>query len=469
MLKNLSIKVQLIVYLTLATIVIVSFGGLFAYLKLKDEAHRLFDSELIQSAQILSALITTKSKQDNFSALQHNLNIHHEMLEHRTALKSSNPEQHEIEDEHRIGFQVWSKDHQLLLKSTDFPRHRIAQQKLDFSNQIIDGESWRIFSMNSLDGQFTIITGEKLKARLSLMEEAGEGFTQLFFGSFITLLLMLYLALLYAFKPIQQLINHIKEQDINHLSPFKPLSHSQEINHITDSLNQLIDKVKQAINHEKQLTSDAAHQLRTPLAGIKIHAELALVSNNTVEKDESIHKLLEGVNRSTQMVNQLLLLAKIQSKEQSHNKTSIDLSTIIQSEIGAQTSIIESKQINVSCHMSPQVILAEPDKISLVIQNILSNAIKFSPTQGKIDIQLTPNNNDVTLQVMDNGPGIKESDRNKVTQRFYRADDTQHIEGSGIGLSIVKNILEEMDATLEFLDSDFASGLKVIVKISPSQ
>jgi len=462
MLKNKSIKLQLVVYFSIVTIIIATVGGYFAYSKLKKEAHSLFDSELIQSGQLLLAVVLAEQGQYDYSKIQHYFDQSHELMEHNNQQVASQLTVYEQDDKHRIGFQVWSTEQKLLFKSTDFPKYRTDNNQLGFSVQAIDNETWRMYSLLGPNGHFIIITGEKLSSRFGIMKEAGEGFIQLFFASFILLLLMLYAVLSFALKPVLQLINDIKKQDVNALTLIPQQGNTQELKLITDSLNHLITRVKDVLEREKKMTSDAAHELRTPLAGIKIHAELALSAENIDDKNESIQKLLEGVDRGTHLVHQLLTLSRLQANINSEENKEIDLHALILKELNALSALVSIKHLIIDQNnLRPISIYGQPDQIVLVIQNILSNAIKFTPDQGQIKVSTRVIKQTVECDIMDNGLGIQPQERELVMGRFYRAKDTQHIQGCGIGLSIVSNILDAMGAQIKLSDSDYETGLKV--------
>jgi len=462
MLKNYSIKLQLVIYFSIVTIVIATIGGLFAYSKLKKEAHSLFDSELIQSGQLLLAVVLAEQEQTDYSKIQRYFDQNHELMEYESEKVSSHGSVYKDDDEHRIGFQVWSSEQKLLFKSTDFPLYRTDNNQLGFSVQTIDDETWRMYSILGPKGHFVIITGEKLSSRLEIMEEAGEGFIKLFLSSFIALLLMLYVVLSIALKPVLLLIKDIRKQDVNALTLLPMQGNSQELKLITDSINHLITRAKDVLEREKKMTSDAAHELRTPLAGIKIHAELALSAESTKDKNESLHKLLKGVDRGTHLVSQLLTLSRLQADMNQAESKQINLHTLISKELNALSPLMSDKKLIIDqSDLHSFNVCGQTDQIALVVQNILSNAVKFTPEQGRIKVTTRAQKQTIECEIMDSGLGILQKNRDLVMNRFYRAKDTQHIQGCAIGLSIVSNILKSMDAKIKFEDSDFETGIKV--------
>ncbi len=461
MFKNLSIKTHLVIYLFLAFLGVASVGAYLGYHELKHEANELYDSELIQSANLLLAIVTVEEDVINFSKLKDYFENNNGFSEQQ----SDRDKYEDFDEEHRLGFQVWSPDNLLLFKSQNLPKERLDQEKNGLSQRQVYEHPWRIYSTKDPVSLYTVITAEPLEVRSELMSEAGESFFRLFSSTFVILMICLYLALAYTLKPLQKLSKDILHQDENNLQPFTKYSQTFEINNITQSLNKLVDKVNNALEREKQLTSDAAHELRTPLAGIKLHSELALQSSILSEKDESIRHIVKGIDRSAHIVSQLLSLSRLEPTFNSSANKNIDFSKMLLEEVQMVLPLVKEKHIDLKVDAPDAIsIMGDCEPLRLLMSNILMNAVRYTPENGRIRVQLNKTKSNIIWVVEDSGIGIIDAEKKRVFERFYRVKENNTEEGCGIGLAIVKRVVDAIDANIELTDSSFKSGLRVQVE-----
>jgi signal transduction histidine kinase len=248
-------------------------------------------------------------------------------------------------------------------------------------------------------------------------------------------------------KPVSTIIDTSSQITKDNLKSRIPLPiNKDELFVLSQNINNLLDRVENAIEREKQFTSDASHELRTPLAVIKGTMEVLIRKpRNQHEYEEKINFCISEVDRLNHMVDQLLLLARFENQKQNIKNESIYLNAIILDNLTRFSEKIESKKVKVFTSFSDDFYIQSDNYlVSIIISNLLSNAIKYSNSNGKIRIELSQNEHHITFSISDNGIGIAPDDMNKIFNSFYRSDVSNHaeIKGTGLGLSIVKRLCD---------------------------
>ena len=251
----------------------------------------------------------------------------------------------------------------------------------------------------------------------------------------------------------------------NYKNRIKEQSNTQEIIDLIDSVNNLaltLDKQEQL---RKDLTSDIAHELRTPIATLQSHLE-ALKDGVWELNQDRIDSLYDEIIRLSKIVNDLDKLTSYDNKEIQLNKTKFDIKKLLSTVVNNMESDFKVKNINVDIDGNSETIEADKDKITQVFINLLSNAIKYTNKNGEVHITIDSLKDKIKVTVKDNGIGISESDLPYIFERFYRADKsrTRSTGGSGIGLSIVKNIIDAHNGTIKAI-STLHKGTSIIVEL----
>jgi signal transduction histidine kinase len=230
------------------------------------------------------------------------------------------------------------------------------------------------------------------------------------------------------------------------------------------AINGLLDRIENAIAREKQFTSDASHELRTPLAVIKGTLEVLVRKPRTAEEyNEKIQYCIEEVNRLNHMVDQLLLMARFEDQKLAANLQVVVLDEVILQSLERYSPKIEARNITVTFDFTEHFeIISDAGMTALIIENILSNAIKYSNDGGNITIELFMNNGKVSCLIKDNGIGIAAQDLDKIYRQFYRSEALEHsdVKGTGLGLSIVKRLCDILNIDLD-IESYKNKGTKV--------
>ncbi|WP_288984354.1 ATP-binding protein [uncultured Flavobacterium sp.] len=269
--------------------------------------------------------------------------------------------------------------------------------------------------------------------------------------SFPLILIILYLIARFfagkSIKPVSTIIETSSQITKDNLQTRIPLpANKDELYVLSQNINNLLDRVENAIEREKQFTSDASHELRTPLAVIKGTMEVLIRKpRNQQEYEEKINFCITEVDRLNHMVDQLLLLARFENQKQNIKNESIYLNALVLDNLARFSEKIEAKKLTIKTNFTADYHLQSDNYlISIIVSNLISNAIKYTENKGEITIGLSQNTNAILLSVADNGIGISKMDLDKVFNSFYRSDSTNQakIKGTGLGLSIVKRLCD---------------------------
>ena len=236
---------------------------------------------------------------------------------------------------------------------------------------------------------------------------------------------------------------------------------------LSKTINDLLERIENAVEREKQFTSDASHELRTPLTVLKGTLEVLVRKPRTqAEYEDKINYGIVEVNRLNNLVDQLLLLARFENQIKSLKTEKVYLNALILDLTTRYSGKINTKKITVTNSFSKEYYIESDNYlISIIIGNILSNAIKYSGENGKISITLSQNEGDTICTITDNGIGIPKEDLDKIFNPFYRSNPTHHPEtkGSGLGLSIVKRLTQLLNIRLE-IQSESNKGTSIILR-----
>lgn len=235
---------------------------------------------------------------------------------------------------------------------------------------------------------------------------------------------------------------------------------------LSKTINDLLERIENAVEREKQFTSDASHELRTPLTVLKGTLEVLIRKPRTqAEYEDKIKYGISEVNRLNNLVDQLLLLARFENQIKSLKIEKIYLNALILDILTRYSLKTNAKKISIN-HPFEKEYYIESDSylVSIIISNIISNAIKYSNENGVISIDLSQKENVVTCTISDNGIGIPKEDLDKISNPFYRSNPTHHpeIKGSGLGLSIVKRLAELLGIQFE-IQSEINKGTSVVL------
>jgi signal transduction histidine kinase len=271
-------------------------------------------------------------------------------------------------------------------------------------------------------------------------------------------------------KPVTSIIETSSTITRDNLSSRIQLPNNKdELYTLSETINNLLDRIENAIKREKQFTSDASHELRTPLAVIKGTMEVLIRKpREKQEYEEKINFCIREVDRLNNLVDQLLLLARFENQKQNIRNEQVYLNSLLLDTIARFSDKIKGKELHIKTNFNDDFyIKSDTYLVSIILSNILSNAIKYSNKNGQIDIELKKDKESVYCSISDNGIGIVAEDLEKIFNSFYRSDVSNHpeIKGTGLGLSIVKRLCDLLSIELS-VTSEKSKGTSINLRIS---
>jgi two-component system, OmpR family, sensor histidine kinase TctE len=251
-----------------------------------------------------------------------------------------------------------------------------------------------------------------------------------------------------ALRPLAALQKEIGSRSHRDLSPLPEQTAPDEVRALVRAMNDLLARLSEALSSQQRFIADAAHQLRTPLAGLKTQTELALRQDAPAEIHRTLLQLNTATGHTTHLVNQLLSLARAEpGNSRAQALQAIDLNELAREITSEWVPHALERNIDLGFDASPQAPCIEGDTLLLkeMLRNLLDNAIRYTPPGGQVTVRVTAQNNKAQLSVEDNGPGVPAVERERVFERFYRLLGTG-AEGCGLGLAIVREIAASHNA-----------------------
>ena len=301
---------------------------------------------------------------------------------------------------------------------------------------------------------------ETLEKRKTLATEIVKGTMVPQYVTLPLAVLLVWLALVRGIKPLAQLERRIRARKPDDMSPLDESGVPDEVVPLVDSVNDLLSRLKVSLSTQKRFLADAAHQLKTPLAGLRMQADLAQRETDAEQLKNSLKHIGQASIRATHTVNQLLALARAETAGRALARQPVDLVKIASDVMADSVPRALEKRIDLgydgpAAGDKATTLQGNPTLLGELMRNLLDNAINYTPAHGQVTLRLLvdPFSGILVLIVEDSGPGIPESERELVFQPFYRALGT-NVDGSGLGLAIVLEIAQQHDASITIEDAD---------------
>jgi two-component system OmpR family sensor kinase len=372
-------------------------------------------------------------------------------------------ESFETKDEENFDFviQVWTADGLRVFQSS--ARAELPQRAvLGFSNVQARGTTYRLFSVAA--GTQVIQVAQDMAARREMAGTLALRTVSPMLLMVPLLMLVVWWVVSASLAPVSRVRKQIATRQADELSELNEDDLPDEILPLVHELNLLFHRVGQAFDAQNNFVADAAHELRSPLAALKLQVQGLRRAADDATRDVAINRLNTGIDRATRLVEQLLVLARQQSNAALGAKAApIDLTTLAQLALADAAGAAAARQIDLGlAQADPGIVMGHEEALRILIRNLLDNAIKYTPVGGTVNLAIRGKDGQTLLTVDDSGPGIAAEDRQRVLDRFYRVAGTEG-SGSGLGLAIVKTIADLHQATLSIDRSESLGGLRATV------
>ena len=443
-----SIRRYLLVSLLAAMVLATGLIGMFVYFNTKHELDELFDAHLQQIARTV-----LYQQQDLGSAARTKLPIPVTGL--RTPFK--------VEEDFLI--QVWGGNGDLFYSS--YPAIKLP---LRISQKIgtltFENEEWSSFTLSSPD--WLVQVSQPLQSRSASTQELSFNFLSPLLIQIPLLGLLIWLAVGRSLSPLTQLSTEIANRRAGRRDPIALDRTPAEIRPLVSALNDLNLRQAEALERQRRFTSDAAHELRTPLAAIQLQADLLAREDLPDRRAAAKANLRSGIERAAHLTSQLLAIARSDAElEAPAQPTLQDLGSMIATVVALQASLADARGMRIVVSVQKPVAALCTDDLLVALNSVIDNAIRYGHAGGKVSLQLFTDGNWAVIEIADNGPGIASEHRTRVFDRFYRVPGSQS-GGSGLGLAIAKAHIEQLGGTLTLADNSGQSGLKAILHLRRS-
>lgn len=364
----------------------------------------------------------------------------------------------------RYAYQIWSKDGQLLLMSHNAPTTPFAPlSHVGLADNDIDGKPHCVYALPSADGEMVIQVAEDESKRESFLLSFNAW--QLAFLVVSSLALLVFNRWMFgnATRALDQSASQLVDRSANDLRPIRADDPPTELVPLLHSINTLFGRFGKTLDSERHFTAAAAHELRTPLAAVRIQAQVAERARTQGEAREALRALGTCVERASRMIDQLLTLARVESLSPdgaAFTRVRVDL--VARQVVSDLSHMLGAADVEVDLRLEPATIDAIEFGVGSLIRNLVDNAARYTPRGGRIAVHTAVAGDRVRLTVEDSGPGIPEEERARVFERFYRLAGTD-TDGCGVGLAIVQCVAQVHRASIDLSSADLG-GLRVTVE-----
>ncbi len=441
-----SLRRRLVLLLIAAVGAIWLVSAMAAYRLAHDQADVLFDAQLTQVAETMLAIVAGGEVEEFVDEL----------------------EEHAGHSEVPIAFEIWSirRGRTRLLTGSPGARSPFPQVIDGFSERDYAGASWRFHAVQDREGEYRVVVGQAHAAREHLARRIG---LNLLLPAALALPLMAFAVwwgVGRAMRPLEAVARQVGALDPQRLTPVEqgePLP--REVAPLRDALNALIERVARAFDNERRFTADAAHELRTPLAALRVQAQVAQRSAVTADRQHALDQVIAGVDRMTHLVDQLLTLARVDPGNAHVVAGPVDPAPVaarVCAEL-APAAARRGQQLEVD-DRGACLVSIQPAWLEVALRNLVDNALRYAGDGAQVRVSIRPEGGACVIAVEDDGPGIAPGLRPALLQRFARGEDVD-AQGCGLGLSIVARIATLSAARFELDDglprADGGHGLAV--------
>lgn len=443
----------------LVLVAVIFSVGIVAFFTAQARVDKVYDDQLIIGANVLRALMTDELREQGAAPGVQELEVDDSAL-----LSAEDRRAFDDYADWRM-FRIW-RHGRISMRSDTGPPPQSLPQADGFSHlQAGNGDRWRLYTLHVRPYDIAVQVGERTDIRAVLIRDIAV-------GTAVPLLLLvplvaglLWLSLRDGLGALRLLMTEIGRRSVRDLSPLSLDPWPRDLHPLVRAINRLFARIERAVQHERRFLDSAAHQLRTPLAAVKLQTQLIAGETDPKEREALLQRLAEGVDRAASMTDSLLTLARLEARTRLPQGPRSDLRTEAVAAIAELAPLAARRDVELSFEGPQAAPSGDPVLLRLIASNLIENAVNHAPPGTEVEVHLSHDAQGLRLWVGDHGPGIPPAERRKVLQRFYRGAGGLR-EGSGLGLSIVAEAVRLLNGKLVLSDRpDGAAGLCVIVDL----
>jgi two-component system, OmpR family, sensor histidine kinase QseC len=438
-----SIKVWLLIVINLIMVCSLSFTALVSYQDAMHELDEIYDAQLARNARLVAAMLSTVPSFSPTAPLIVAVPELPDGGENLTSAQERLYSGHKYE--RKLAFQVWQGD-QLLMASENAEEFPEPKTETGYHEIIEQGIHWISFSLPQGDNVW-VFTAQREDVRQEMSQHIAQAQIRPILIMILPLSILIYVVINIVLRPLNRLQQSVAEKQAEQLTEIT-LKQPVELQPIQQAINQLIERVKHYIVQEKRFVADAAHELRTPLSIMQLHAQNLQTAVEQADINEAATAIVEGSKRMTHLVNQLLTLSRLERVQDLH-LTTTSLLDLVQSAL-SQMPLPLLEKVCWNIDISPQhSFIGDKVLLQSALRNIFDNASKYSADNATVSISQTLLSATQIKLIVSNYADVV-PDLKRMGNRFFRHQSHQHIDGSGLGLSIVQRIIELHGGSVQF-------------------
>lgn len=430
-----SIRTRLFAILALVTALVWGGAVVWVEVQTRNEVQRVLDRRLMESARMVSSMMQPGSLSP----------VVNEEGGGRLAAYDQ-----------QLACQIWSMQGELIARSRSAPSAMLASGADGFSERVINGERWRVYTVHVPEGGYRVMVGDNLAVREHLVGSVVTGLLGPAVLGLLALGVLIWWSVGAGLRPIQQMTQALASRRADDLTPVDVAPGGKDLQPFVSALNDLIARVSEARRRETEFTAAAAHELRTPLAGLRVQAQIAANATDEGVRKHALEQIQTSVDRTARLVTGLLALAREdEAAIEADDRRWIDLRALFASDADARLEAPDQAFR----------VYVQPDRFETAAANLLANAQAMA--SSRIRVAVEGQGNDAILVVEDDGPGVSTADLERLGRRFFRTSDAP-VGGSGLGLSIVLSTMKAHGGAVRFTPSALG-GLRVELHGLPIQ
>ncbi|AIA69028.1 quorum sensing histidine kinase QseC [Pectobacterium atrosepticum] len=433
--NRLSLRLRLIAGFALLTLMCWSVASLLSWYQTRHNINELFDTQQMLFAKRLATMNPDE------------LRIQSTSLPKTKSLVHKNRGK---QDDDALAFAIFTRDGKMVLNDGDNGKDFIFDSTRNgFTDGKLrdDNDAWRIVWLTTEDNRYVIAVGQEWEYRQDMTLDIVKTNLMPWLFALPIMLALLFWLVTRELSPLKRIAAELQLRSPDESTPLATQRIPQEVLPLVNALNLLFSRIHDMLTRERRFTSDAAHELRSPLAALKVQTEVAqLAHDDEAMRRHALMNLDKGIDRATRLVDQLLTLSRLDAESHPEGMRPVQFNELLQQAVIAHYRTAQTAGIELTLDLpdTPIIRQGHPLLLTLLVRNLLDNAIRYSHEGGTVSLTLTERG----FQVADNGPGISDEALARIGERFYRPPG-QEKSGSGLGISIVNNIamLHQMRVT----------------------
>lgn len=448
-----SIRGRLTVILIGMTCLVWLFAVIWIHVSTQSRLQKVLDARLMEAARMVNSLLTERRVEVSPDGDGGQLSL--KPLDDFPIYES------------QLFCQIWALNGKLVGRSESAPGERLTNVANGFSDTIVAGERWRVFAIENTQLGVRVMVGDSVSVRKHLVQNVVTGVVLPALLLLPILAILIWLCVRRGLNPLSSLARTLSKRDARDLRPLPEDNLRSEIAPAVSALNDLFHRVEEARERERNFAIFAAHELKTPLAGLKTQAQIAEGAKDDAMRANAVRQIAAGVDRTSRLVNQLLDLAALETGDELEPPAPEPACQLLVSISTDMRMLAAHRGVKIELPNNlPLVSMQYPHLFTLAMRNLIENAVNHSPEGGTVRCNLEKADDRLIFTVEDDGPGIPPQEMAHVTERFYRGSNRSE-NGSGLGLAIVQMAASRMNGTIE-LHNRSEGGLRASL-IIPAQ